>query len=62
MKYYNLKKVMDERGEHLKDIAKVINKSIGQTGQKVNGHCDWTISEVKAICEHYDKDFYELFT
>ena len=28
---------------------------------KLMGKYDWTISEIDALCEHYKKDYYELF-
>ena len=29
--------------------------------RKIKGRNDWTISEVETLCEHFNKNYYELF-
>ncbi|MBR0473215.1 MAG: helix-turn-helix transcriptional regulator [Methanosphaera sp.] len=52
---------MAKRGETQRTIAKLLEKSPQSISKKFNGRSQWSISEVDKICEHYNKDYYELF-
>ena len=59
-----LVKIMNERGETLKDIAELLGysqKSKSQISRRLTGEIEFTISDVEILCEHYNMDFWELF-
>ena len=59
-----LVKIMNERGETLKDIAKILGysqNSKSQISRRLTGEIEFTISDVEILCEHYNMDFWELF-
>ena len=52
---------MAKHGETQRTIAKLLEKTPQSISKKFNGRSQWSISEVDKICEHYNKDYYELF-
>ena len=61
IKYPNLLLEIKRCGETQDDISKLLNLSRTTVNFKLSGRSEWTISEVEKICEHYDKNYYELF-
>jgi len=60
-KYPGLVAEMVIQGETQKELAKVIGITPMAMSYKMTGKNDFTISEVETICEHYNKNYYELF-
>jgi DNA-binding Xre family transcriptional regulator len=60
-KYPGLVAEMVIQGETQKELAKVIGITPMAMSYKMTGKNDFTISEVEKICEHYKKNYYELF-
>lgn len=52
---------MAKHGETQKTIAQLIGITNSSVCRRFKGKKDWTISEIDKICEHYKKDYYELF-
>jgi len=52
---------MARHGEYRKDLAKLLGITNGSITGRLSGKTQWTIGEIEKICEHYGKDFYELF-
>lgn len=61
VKFPNLVAEMARNGETQKDLAKLLKTTRSTMSRKMNGKTEWTISDVEIICEHYKKDYYELF-
>ena len=61
IKYPNLLLEIKRRGETQDDLSELLGISRTTVNFKLSGKSDWTISEIEAICEHYDKDYYDLF-
>lgn len=59
--YPNLAAEMARRGETTKDLEKILFLDRSQIYRKLNGFAKLTIGDVETLCEHYNKDFYELF-
>ena len=60
-KYPNLRAEMARNRETQQDLAELLGVSIPTVWRKLSGIFDWTISEIEIICEHYNKDYNELF-
>lgn len=60
--YPKLMSIMALHGETLADLVAVIHLSVPSISNKVNGKTEWTITEIDAICRHYDLSYDELFT
>ena len=63
-KYFVYPKLLQEMQKHKEscgDLAKVLGLSRTSTNYKVAGKVQWTIGEVETICNHYNKNYYELF-
>lgn len=60
-KYPNLLAEMARRGETQKSLAEILGLSVNCISQKMNGKTEWNIGEIEKLCEHYGKDYYELF-
>lgn len=52
---------MVRRGETQKELAKLLGVTRENVCLRLNGHRDFSISEIEKICEYYNKDYYELF-
>lgn len=61
IKYPGLVGIMASRGETYQTLADVLNTSTSAISRRMNGDVDWSLGEVKAICEFYEKSYYELF-
>lgn len=48
-----------------KETQSVVAEILGITRQnlkwKLDGRSDWTISDIEILCEHFNKNYYELF-
>ena len=60
-KYPNLLAEIKRRGETQDDIAKILKVSRVTANKKIVGKCEWSISDIELLCNHYKKDYYELF-
>lgn len=61
IKYPNLLAEIKRSGETQDDVAKLLNITRTTVNFKISGRREWTISEIESLCEHYGKDYYELF-
>jgi len=61
IKYPNLEVEMSRNGDTQKKLADLLNITQQTVSKKLAGKVDWTIGEVEIICEHYNKNYYELF-
>lgn len=61
VKYPNLAAEMARNGENQKTIADLLNLTQATISRKLAGLVDWSIGEVEVVCEHYGKDYYQLF-
>lgn len=52
---------MAKHGDTQKTIAKMLGISHLTVCRKFAGKSEWTINEVDILCQHYQKDYYELF-
>ena len=52
---------MKKRKENQNTIAKLLNESQATVSRKLAGKFEWTIGEVDILCEHFKKDYYQLF-
>lgn len=59
--YSNLVGEIAKHGETQKSLAKLLELTPQSIGFKLAGKNDWTISEIEKLCEHYNKNYYELF-
>ena len=60
-KYSYLLKVMKEKNEKKYDLLKLLNTSYFTLERKLDGISQWTIGDIETLCEHYNKNYYELF-
>ena len=61
VKYPGLAAEMARRGDTQEDLAKLLKLSRPTVCTKLSGKAEWSIGEIEIICEHYKKDYYELF-
>lgn len=61
LKYPELVAEMAKHGDTQKTIAKLLGISNVSVCRRFSGKKEWSISEVDKICEHYNKNYYELF-
>lgn len=59
--YTKVVQEMKARKETQEDIAKLIGITRQSLKLKLDGRCDWTISDIETLCEHFNKGYYELF-
>ena len=50
---YKFKGYCVENGIKQKELAELLDLSISVVNQKMNGHLDWTLEQVKTLCKHY---------
>lgn len=60
-KYPKLVNVMRENNITYVKLANILGIQPYSVYRKVKGRTDWTISEVEKLCEHLNKNYYELF-
>ena len=61
VKYPNLLAEMARRGEKQKDIAELLGTTAASVCRKLSGQVDWSTNEIDILCEHYKKDYSQLF-
>ena len=61
VKFPNLRAEMSKRGETQKTLAELLGLTIATISRKLTGKIEWSLGEVELICEHYGKNYYELF-
>lgn len=61
LKYPNLLAEMRRKGETQDDLCKLLGLCRTTVNFKLSGRYEWTIGEIETICNHYEKDYYELF-
>lgn len=61
VKYPNLRAEMAKRGDTQKTLAELLGLTIATISRKLAGKVVWSLGEVDIICEHYGKNYYELF-
>lgn len=61
IRYPGLVSEMAKKGETQKTIAEMLGLTVPSVCRRFRGKKDWTIGEIEKICEHYGKDYYELF-
>ena len=61
VKYPNLVAEMARRGERQKVIAELLGVAVPTVCRKLSGQIGFSISEIEILCEHFGKDYYELF-
>lgn len=61
VKYPELMGEMARHGDTQRSLAKILGITYSAMWRRLTGQKEWTISEVDKICEHYSKDYYELF-
>lgn len=61
VKYPELAGEMARCGENRKTLAKHLGLTYGAFCRRMTGTKEWSISEIDKICEHYGKNYYELF-
>ena len=61
IRYPNLAAEMARRGEKQKELATLLGISRGTVSRKMSGKTEFTIGEVEILCEHFKKNYYELF-
>ena len=59
--YPGLLAEMARHGDTQKSLAKILGITYASVCRRITGKKEWTIGEIEKICEHYDKDYYELF-
>lgn len=60
-KYLDLFIEMRKHKENLKMVGKLLEITPQSVSAKLAGKHDWTIGEIEILCDHYNKDYYELF-
>lgn len=61
IKYPELLGEMAKHGDTQRSLAELIGITHASVCRKLAGKSEWSISEIDTICEHYNKDYYELF-
>lgn len=61
IKYPELVGEMAKRGDTQKSLAQLLGITYASVCRRLSGKSEWTIGDVDKICEHYKKDYYELF-
>ena len=59
--YPDLVAEMARNGDYQKTLAKLLEITEASVTNKLSGKSQWTISEIDKICNHYGKDYYQLF-
>ena len=52
---------MAKKGDTQEVLAKLLGLPRESISRRLSGKIEWSISEIDKICEHYGKDYYELF-
>ena len=60
-KYFDLQTEMIKHNESQEQISRVLGITSASFRNKLDGLNEWTIGEIDKLCEHYNKNYYELF-
>ena len=60
-KFPKLEAEMKEHKESQYTLARLLKVSQPTVCRKLSGETEWNIGEVDILCEHYKKDYYQLF-
>lgn len=61
VKYKNIMLEMIKNDETKIEIAKILEITTQSLLSKLRGKTDWKIGEIEILCNHWNKDYYELF-
>lgn len=61
VKYPELEAEMAKRGDSQKDLADKLQLNAASVSRRLSGEKEWKITEIKKVCEIYNKTFCELF-
>lgn len=59
--YPGLAGVMASNGDTYQTLADVLHTSSSAICRRMSGEVEWSITEVKRLCEYYGKSYYDLF-
>lgn len=59
--YPGLVAVMASRGDTHASLGSILHISTSAVSRRMTGEVEWSLGEIRAICEHYKKSYYELF-
>ena len=59
--YLEIAAEMVRHGETQQSLAELLEISDASVRNKLYGKTEWTISEIDKLCQHYNKNYYELF-
>ena len=59
--YLNIIKEIKRNHDTQKNVAKVLYISELTFRKKLAGISEWSIGEIETLCNHFKKDYYELF-
>ena len=57
----NLRMIMFVNGDTQRSLSKEMGISVASFVNKITGKQQWTLREIKFICNKYDKKFEEIF-
>lgn len=60
-KYFTLQTEMLKNKESQEDVGKLIGITANAVRNKLDDKNEWTINEIEILCNHYNKNYYELF-
>lgn len=61
VKYPELLGEMAKHGDTQRTLGKLLGITYSSVCRRMSGKKEWSISEIDKICEHYNKNYYELF-
>lgn len=53
---------MAKHGDTQKKLGEILGITVSNVYKRLSGKKDWSISEIEILCNHYNKNYYELFT
>lgn len=59
--YKKIVQEMKARKETQSRIAEILGMTRQNFKKKLDGRNDWKIGEIEILCEHFNKNYYELF-
>lgn len=59
--YTKIVQEMKTRKETQAFIAEILGITRQNLKWKLDGRSEWSIGEIEALCEHFNKDYYQLF-
>jgi len=60
-KFPKLEAEMKKHKESQYALARLLKVSQPTVCRKLSGETEWNIGEIDILCEHYKKDYYQLF-